>query len=97
MVQKNSVVDTVLNITGEVGDSSVVASFVKMEVEPSDQLVFGGKVSEVFEFFVFLQESSKIGVVLQGNLGKEGKLKWKTVCLDCLVVGIINLYLFWEV
>ena len=75
MVQKNSVVDTVLNITGEVGDSSVVASFVKMEVEPSDQLVFGGKVSEVFEFFVFLQESSKIGVVLQGNLGKEGKLK----------------------
>jgi hypothetical protein len=73
--EKDGVVLGILNVTGEVSDTSSPASVLEVVVEPSKKDLLNGELKEVLNGFTLLQKAVKLGMVDQVNLREQTNLK----------------------
>jgi len=72
--EEDGVVFGVLDIAGEVSDSSVPASSFQVIVEPSEKNLFDGEFQEIFDGFAIFQEAVQFGVVHKIDAREETDL-----------------------
>jgi len=72
--EKDGVVLGILNVTGEVGDTSSPTSVLEVVVEPSKEDLLNGELKEVLNGFTLLQKAVKLGMVDQVNLREQTNL-----------------------